>query len=725
MNTKGEFYSAKMSEEYPVGSGKLKYPIEIKSKIEEAGAYCIESLDDKSYSPIMMLGRIQSGKTRTYIGLVSLLLDNEFDFILVLSKNSKPLVQQTLKRLQKEFLDFVKSKKLIIKDIFEINTTQKLPLFEKKLKRIVICKKQKDNLKRIEEYINTNHFETDKKILVIDDEADITSIGYVKNKESDDDSFFMQKIADQINKIRGSFINSVFLQVTATPYALYLQPKFDNADVLDLRPDKTVVIPSGEGYFGGRKLICDEAATYYEEIPKDELEFITTNVLDERSIIKDKLIGIIGTKNSKIDKLVQSIFTFIVGGCVIKLKNESNNQGFLSFVIHTNTRKDKHTNAEQIVNLLLEQLDVAHRNEQRQEIKARIKESYNLLKINFQEMPELELLEKEFFNDIDEGTIKTIVVNSDNDIETILNDDGEIDLVTPYTIIIGGQSLDRGVTISNMIGFYYGRDPKTTQQDTVMQHMRIFGYRQENQLKVTKFYTSRLIFERLSKIVAIDEELRESIDEGEQREGLYLLNRDETGRIKPCSRNKIATSNIIYIKGKKRFLPIGFHTTPKSCCNQHLVNIMRIFNNHIFENDCTYISLEETKVLLKEVYSILEKDAESDRFIDFETLIDILNSLEIPKYYNNKICLIKKMDRELKKFKRNNAFQDAPDTPNESTLAYIRAEKSPVLMLLEQTGLKENGWNGSRFWWPVFVTPIRSKNTIMALDWPKAKVEKR
>jgi len=41
-------------------------------------------------------------------------------------------------------------------------------------------------------------------------------------------------------------------------------------------------------------------------------------------------------------------------------------------------------------------------------------------------------------------------------------------------MFIGGQILDRGITIGNLIGFYYGRNPNRFQQDTVLQHSRMY-----------------------------------------------------------------------------------------------------------------------------------------------------------------------------------------------------------------------------------------------------------
>ena len=54
----------------------------------------------------MMLGSIQSGKTRAFIGLMSLCFDNDFDMTIILTKCSKALVQQTVSRMTSEFDGF-------------------------------------------------------------------------------------------------------------------------------------------------------------------------------------------------------------------------------------------------------------------------------------------------------------------------------------------------------------------------------------------------------------------------------------------------------------------------------------------------------------------------------------------------------------------------------------------------------------------------------------------
>ena len=61
-----------------------------------------------------------------------------------------------------------------------------------------------------------------QKILIIDDEADYASIGFKKSKE---EGIEINTTTAQIDTMRKLLQNSSFLQVTATPYSLYLQPE--------------------------------------------------------------------------------------------------------------------------------------------------------------------------------------------------------------------------------------------------------------------------------------------------------------------------------------------------------------------------------------------------------------------------------------------------------------------------------------------------------------------
>jgi hypothetical protein len=77
-------------------------------------------------------------------------------------------------------------------------------------------------------------------------------------------------------------------------------------------------------------------------------------------------------------------------------------------------------------------------------------------------------------------------------------------------ILIGGNRLGRGVTIDGLMVTYYGRDPKQKVMDTVHQHARMFGYRQE--LKdVTRLFLPKHILEDFRAIHEADEGMRQAI----------------------------------------------------------------------------------------------------------------------------------------------------------------------------------------------------------------------
>src|SRR5690606_21230681 len=118
-----------------------------------------------------------------------------------------------------------------------------------------------------------------KKILIIDDEADFASIGFTKTKQ---EIIEINVIAGQIDEIRKNLTDSDFLQVTATPYSLYLQPddlKIEESSKVftPIRPAFTELVPVHNGYIGGDYYFEESenensiASHLYQPISEDEL----------------------------------------------------------------------------------------------------------------------------------------------------------------------------------------------------------------------------------------------------------------------------------------------------------------------------------------------------------------------------------------------------------------------------------------------------------------------
>ena len=70
--------------------------------------------------PGMLLGKIQSGKTRAFIGIVALAFDNGYDMAIILTKGTKVLAQQTYQRLRSDFAEFIESDDIQLFDIMNI-----------------------------------------------------------------------------------------------------------------------------------------------------------------------------------------------------------------------------------------------------------------------------------------------------------------------------------------------------------------------------------------------------------------------------------------------------------------------------------------------------------------------------------------------------------------------------------------------------------------------------
>ena len=97
------------------------------------------------------------------------------------------------------------------------------------------------------QFIEKYSLNKDKKCLIIDDEVDFCSIGYDKNKDTQD--FDLRKIVSQINDLRLRLICR-FIQVTVTSYSLYLQSQTidlgDDKEIKVAKSSDIVLVPHGE-----------------------------------------------------------------------------------------------------------------------------------------------------------------------------------------------------------------------------------------------------------------------------------------------------------------------------------------------------------------------------------------------------------------------------------------------------------------------------------------------
>ena len=352
-------------------------------------------------------------------------------------------------------------------------------------------------------------------------------------------------------------------------------------------------------------------------------------------------------------------------------------------------------------------------------------------------MPTFETVRLRFYEAIDREYYRVDVVNSDNDIQDLLDEEtGELSLTNPFSIFVGGQVLDRGVTISRMIGFYYGRNPQTMQQDTVLQHSRMFGYRSKELLSVSRFYTTRRIHSNMEKITEIDLDLRNDIERGSLGSGVYFIaqKRQEEqygqyGKIVPCSPDKIRVSDVIFLKPHTRIFPIGFTPINKQEAKRIDIAISRKLQEKGIDeySDGKLLSLDAAEEIIHLAYSAITPDEASTRFITEEELIVTLRYMLAS---GTELPVLVRTGRNLSKYRKvgnSVAYSNAPDTSSSPGSLFNTAVKfandTPVLMLIQQTG-EADGWGGRPFWWTIVVASDQVNMTMYASKLPSERVKK-
>ncbi|WP_045046534.1 Z1 domain-containing protein [Rouxiella chamberiensis] len=686
-----------------------------------------------SEHPGMLLGKVQSGKTRTFISILALAFDNSFDFAIVLTKNSKALTQQTYKRLRKDFEMFVDDHELEIYDI--MSAPKSFGKFELDSKMIFIAKKQDDNLRNLIDLFQNHPQMAEKRVLIIDDEADSASIGYSK----EGDVIKANKIASKISELRSLISKVSFLQVTATPYSLYLQPtEVEVSNVLEFKPTrpaftKLVPVPAeyvgGDTYFGELSSRNDETleSLIYHRV--DHREFDRLKKQDGRAFKLENAL-----ESPKIKGYRTALITFIVGGCILSIKGviaKINAKKLrYSFLLHSEAGRDSHDWQEKLTVELVSQLkksaedgsDIFHKL-----IKTSYDDLYQSLILDHKPVPTLDEVCTAVLKALNDDHITITKVNSEENVINMLDDTGQLKLRSPLNVFLGGQVLDRGITLANLIGFYYGRRPQKFQQDTVLQHSRMYGYRRA-ELAVTRFYTSQSIHATMKQMEEFDSTLREAIETGGDKT-VQFIRKAKDGTIVPCSPNKILVSTTQTLRPFKRILPIGFQTGYRTGANG-IEKVIEKIDSEVEKligfnaDEPVLISLQEGQDLLSQIETTLifedEEDAHPFNWEGARAALAHLSAQNTQKDQRGKIWLWAANGRNsarLASMTSHAKFIETPDSEKtEGKLAKAYAIDHPILFLLRQEGKAKNEWRDTPFYWPIIRAQANTPTAIFASE---------
>jgi hypothetical protein len=683
---------------------------------------CIENVvnklvdtDTSEDRPGMLLGKIQSGKTRGFLGVIAKAFDRDFNVALVFTKGTKTLATQTVRRISGDFKDFIENEEVSVFDIMQM--PERLTRSERRRKLIVVAKKEVNNLKRVNALFTNDEYPEFKqsKVLLIDDEADMASIRFVHKQATGD--YEQGAIAQQMDNLRSIVSGIAFLQVTATPYALYLQPEQyapqgpKDFVFLPKRPAFTELLPIHSAYVGGDDYFgeFDEAdPRHYLFVPVPRIEQDALRSQDGRTIREDRI-----WTSTNIDVLRRSVMTFLVAVAVRRFQqitDEQPGRGKFAMIIHNDTQRAAHTwQWETVERLRVAFEDAAEKHDTR--LRSVFTAGYDDISKSVLahggHMPDEATAFDAVRDLILDGELNVQRVNSDVEVAPLLDPDtAELKLRTRANVFIGGSLLDRGITIPSLISFYYGRNPSRMQADTVLQHSRMYGARDRRDVAVTRFYTSTAVFDRLRRINDLELALRDAFQAGGHDAGVVFLQNDAAQGVIPCAPNKVAMSNVVTLRPAGFYLPTDFDTTSSKATAKALLALDEaLLGKSDSAERLTSISLDQAidYVRLTKGAIDLPKDG-SFYWAALEGLLRYYSQISESRQVR---LLVESKRRLSKEQSGGKSGQSIIGGVTIRALLSAAGRREPALVMLRQEGEQMKlGWAGRQdFWWPVLAAP--------------------
>ncbi|MDB5804042.1 MAG: hypothetical protein JWN73_1364 [Betaproteobacteria bacterium] len=386
----------------------------------------------------LIYGLVQSGKTGVLTVTGAMGADEGYRTLIILTSDNDPLYEQTLGRAQEAFPGI---------DILGKKDFKDTAAFLQRIKGgtcAIVTTKNAALLKTLIENFKQGRVKG-LGCLIIDDEADQASLN-TKAKKADGSR---STINDRIAALRGFFQKNTYLQVTATPQALFLQTPGH-----DFRPKFTVLSHPGAAYVGGEDFFGDQS-TLVREFALNDIATLAPGPQPAPSLHIPK-------------SLLNALDTFMIGAT---FKRKSDPDQNCAFLCHVSTRTSDHKHIVDLLRVYKTDLTAGIK-ASKASVVQRLREAYDDLTSTHAGIKTTkfeELLESiEFFS----PGITVKLVNGETDEDVAVR--------SPYNLFVGGNKLGRGVTIKNLLVSYYGRNPKNPQADTVLQHARMYGYRRKD-----------------------------------------------------------------------------------------------------------------------------------------------------------------------------------------------------------------------------------------------------
>lgn len=589
--------------------GNIRLAESIFKTAEDVGNKYIRNFSFCSHEIGLLFGNIQSGKTGQMFGIMCKAADMGFPAFVVLTTDNVVLQQQTLERVKADLHGFC------------ICGENDSGLFiENRLIQptIIVLKKNVRILRLWANVFASTGFMKGNPLFIVDDEADAASLNTLINRGR------QSSINKYLDSIKNGSSSSIYLQVTGTPQAILLQTMTSG-----WHPYFTYYFAPGNGYLGGDfffpKNKTAECISYIETIAKPERKVV-------------------------LHHLVVSGQIFVTGGSTCNC------------LIHPSVRQAVHSRYEQALKAELAWC-VQHIDG---DFKSELEKEYQGLHPQKSEKAAFDYIYACVRDLLLNGKVKVLVMNGKNNVASEEYSAGS-------NIVIGGNTLGRGVTFPSLQTIYYTRTSKKPQADTMWQHSRMFGY--DRDAGMMRVYIDEPLYKLFSDINDTNNSIIAQVEKGTEHIRIFYPQ-----GLNPTRANVLDNKKVFTLSGGTNYYPFN----PENDSIEELDRLLSPFD----EGESFYqVNLR----LMKEIFTHVT----SDEDFDIKSFVSVLDTILAEKPAAQGILIVRR-GRDVAQ------GTGALLSPNDWNLGASFTDKV-VLTMYKVTGRK--GWNERELWVPNIKLP--------------------
>lgn len=593
-----------------IARGNEKLAESISKTAEDIGRNYINTFSFASHEIGLLFGNVQSGKTGQMFGILCKATDLGFPAFLILTTDNVVLQEQTLDRVKADLDGFCICGEDDSGKFIDNSLIQPV---------IVILKKNSRILRKWANIFNTTGFMKGNPLFIIDDEADAASLNTFINRNGKQQS----SINKYLDSIKNGATSSLYLQVTGTPQAILLQTLASG-----WHPYFTYYFQPGSTYLGGDFFFPSSQKP-------DCITFLET--------IKES------TKEAVIRHITVSAQVLASGGKVC------------NGLIHPSVRVAAHQSFAKEVKKVI---DWCKTNSA--DFKAEIERHYAALSPQKTDKQPIDIVISKAESLVANDEINIYIMNGKNDVDSSAYAQGS-------NIVIGGNTLGRGVTFPGLQTIYYTRSSKKPQADTMWQHSRMFGYDRDPGMMM--IYIDEHLYKLFSDINATNNSIIAQIERGIDDVKIYYPE-----GLNPTRKNVLDNKRVEIISGGTNYYP--FYPD-----NDTIEDISELLKAFVSDEPYYQVSLRFIKEVLSHI--IPSPDFKLSAFIS------VLDTMLADTPTRQGILIVRR-ERDVAQ------GTGALISPNDWKLGGQFADK-PVLTMYQVTGNK--GWKGRKLWIPNIKLP--------------------